>query len=179
MLLLPPINLAVFRIFLFAQLLVFGPKLAIELSHLPEAALVPPPGWGWLLSFLPPKPYLVEGLFRLFQLCCIAGLLGIFTRTAAVGASIIGLYVLGVPQFFGKIDHYHFMWWFTVLLAASPSGHALSVDAARRTMSPENTPAPGWEVCTASTICLVVDRLDLFFSGILEIRSFGYGLGFE
>ena len=161
-----PINLAVFRIVLFAQLLVFGPNLAIELSHLPETALVPPLGWGWFLNLLPPKPYLVQGLFWLFQACCIAGLLGAFTRTAAAGASIIGLYVMGVPQFFGKIDHYHFLWWFTVLLAASPSGHALSVDSARKAMSPENTPAePGRQYALPLRFAWLLIGLIYFFPG--------------
>ena len=161
-----PINLAVFRIVLFAQLLVFGPKLAIELSHLPETALVPPPGWGWFLNLLPPKPYLIEGLVWLFQVCCIAGLFGVFTRTAAAGASIIGLYVMGVPQFFGKIDHYHFLWWFTVLLATSPSGHALSVDSARKAMSPEITPAvPGRQYALPLRFAWLLIGLIYFFPG--------------
>ena len=77
-------------------------------------------------------PNVMETSLLLFQLCCIAGIIGFYTRTAAVGAAALGLYVLGVPQFFAKISYYHFLWWFAVLLACSPSGDALSVDAARR-----------------------------------------------
>ena len=161
-----PINLAVFRIVLFGQVLVFGPRLAIELSHMPEAALVPPPGWGWFLELLPPTPVLVEGLFRLFQLFCVASMLGLCTRAATVGATVLGLYVMGVPQFFGKIDHYHALWWFMLLLAASPSGHALSLDALRRARSPhEAGPAPGREYALPLRFAWLLIGLIYFFPG--------------
>ena len=162
-----PINLAVFRIVLFTQLLVFGPNLAVELSHLPETALVPPPGWGWLLNLLPPKPYLVEGLVWLFQLCCIAGLLGGFhPHSGRRGLDHRPVCHGGVPQFFGKIDHYHFLWWFTVLMATSPSGHALSVDSARKAMSPEITTAvPGRQYALPLRFAWLLIGLIYFFPG--------------
>ena len=161
-----PLNLAVFRIVLFSQVLVFGPRLAIELSHMPESALVPPPGWSRVLEILPPTPMLVEGLFRLFQLFCLASLLGLFTRAATVGATVLGLYVMGVPQFFGKIDHYHALWWFMLLLAASPSGRALSLDAVLRARSPgEADTAPGREYALPLRFVWLLIGLIYFFPG--------------
>ena len=129
-----PLNLAVFRIVLFGQLLLFSSTLTAKFGQLSEAPLVPPPGWGWLLQILPPTPDLVEAVTMLFRLCCLAGLVGLFTRSAAIGAAITGLYAMGVLQFFGKIDHYHHLWWFTLLLAFSPAGHVLSIDGARRAL---------------------------------------------
>ena len=161
-----PLNLALFRIALFSQVLVFGPRLAIEASHLPETALVAPPGWGWFLEVLPPTPFLVEGAFRLFQLFCVASLLGLFTRTATVGAAVLGLYVMGIPQFYGKIDHYHAFWWFMLLLASSPSGHVLSLDAILRARSPgEAATTPGREYALPLRFVWLLIGVIYFFPG--------------
>ena len=129
-----PFHLALFRIVVFSLLFMRGNlNLVVQLD---SAYLVPLPGWGWLrdvpLGFVLDSD-VMETSRLLFQLCCLAGIVGFYTRTAAVGAAALGLYVLGIPQFFAKISHYHFLWWFAVLLACSPSGDALSVDAVRRT----------------------------------------------
>ncbi len=132
-----PFHLALFRIVVFSLLFILlfiqgNLDLVVQLD---SASLVPLPGWGWLrdvpLGFVL-NPDVMEASRLLFQLCCLAGIVGFYTRTAAVGAAALGLYVLGIPQFFAKISHYHFLWWFVVLLACSPSGDALSVDAVRR-----------------------------------------------
>ena len=128
-----PFHLALFRIVVFSLLFIRANlNLVVQLD---SASLVPLPGWGWLrdvpLGFVL-DPDVMETSRLLFQLCCLAGIVGFYTRTAAVGAAALSLYVLGVPQFFAKISHYHFLWWFVVLLACSPSGDALSVDAVRR-----------------------------------------------
>ena len=128
-----PFHLALFRIVVFSLLFIEGNlNLVVQLD---SDSLVPLPGWGWLrdvpLGFVL-NPDVMETSRLLFQLCCLAGIVGFYTRTAAVGAAALGLYVLGVPQFFAKISHYHFLWWFAVLLACSPSGDALSIDAVRR-----------------------------------------------
>ena len=128
-----PFHLALFRIVVFSLLFIRGNLNLVD--QLDSALLEPLPGWGWLrdipLGFVL-DPDVMETSRLLFQLCCLAGIIGFYTRTAAVGAAALGLYVLGVPQFFAKISHYHFLWWFAVLLACSPSGDALSVDAVRR-----------------------------------------------
>ena len=131
-----PFHLALFRIVVFSLLFIKGNLENDQVNQLDSAALVPLPGWGWVLPYLPLEfmlnPDVMETSRLLFQLCCLAGIIGFYTRTAAVGAAVLGLYVLGVPQFFAKTSHYHFLWWFAILFACSPSGDALSVDAARR-----------------------------------------------
>ena len=59
------------------------------------------------------------------------GLVGVFTRWTLGLAAVMSLYVLGLPQNQGKVDHYHHLIWFMALLAVGPSARFLSVDAVR------------------------------------------------
>ncbi len=125
-----PVNLAVFRIVLFGALLGYVDiQQGIEFSRFPVDLRVAPPGLGWLLNILPIDPTLTIVASAVFIITCLCGLLGFYSRTSAALAVIVGFYVLGLPQFFGKIDHYHHLLWFAAILATSPCGDALSIDA--------------------------------------------------
>jgi hypothetical protein len=125
-----PINLAVFRIVLFAALLGYLDVSQVVLfSRFPADLRVAPFGIGWLIDILPMSPAWAGAASYLFILVCVSGFLGFFSRTSAALALVLGFYVLGIPQFFGKIDHYHHLLWFAAILAASPCGDALSIDA--------------------------------------------------
>ena len=125
-----PVNLAAFRIMLFTAI-VFNTDvpLSVQQSGFPEVLRVAPFGLGWLLNIVPINPTLAAIASCLFLLICLSGIVGFFSRTSAALAALLGLYVLGIPQFFGKIDHYHHLLWFAALLAASPCGDVLSIDA--------------------------------------------------
>lgn len=128
-----PLDLAVLRITLFAFLLIL-PRVpeAVRLSGFPPELRQPPLGMPWLLDVVPTSPATVRPAAALFLLACVFGLLGLWTRTATIVAAVLGLYVLGIPQYYGKVSHYHHLWWVLVVLAASPCGRALSLDALRR-----------------------------------------------
>ncbi|HTR80619.1 MAG TPA: HTTM domain-containing protein [Bacteroidota bacterium] len=125
-----PINLAIFRVVLFSAVLFYCdiPQV-IQFSGFPSALRVAPFGLGWLLTIVPINPAWALALSCIFILACVSGLVGFFSRTSAGVAAVLGLYVLGVPQFFGKIDHYHHLLWFLAILAAAPCGDALSLDS--------------------------------------------------
>jgi predicted DCC family thiol-disulfide oxidoreductase YuxK len=125
-----PLNLAVFRIVLFTALYPRNPHLIIALSRLPKAALIPPFGWRPILAVLPITPALAQAGVTGLAFCCCLGIIGLWTRISAALATVTGLYVLGIPQFYGKVDHgrMHLLW-FATLLALSPCADVLSVDA--------------------------------------------------
>lgn len=129
------INLGVFRVVVFG-LLIFESMLnqgtVSWFSALPEELRFPPPGLGRLMPLLPSEPSVVVGLQTSFVMCCSLAMVGLFTRVSAPLAVALGLYVLGVPQLFGKLNHYHHVWWFAAIVAAAPSGRALSLDAILR-----------------------------------------------
>ena len=90
-----PFHLALFRIVVFSLLFILlfiqgNLDLVVQLD---SASLVPLPGWGWLrdvpLGFVL-NPDVMEASRLLFQLCCLAGIVGFYTRTAAVGAAALG-----------------------------------------------------------------------------------------
>lgn len=98
-------------------------------ASVPSALRVAPPGWGSLASFIPLSEPVARVLLGLFVVSSGLAIVGWKTRCATAVALVTGFYVLGVPQFFGKINHNHHLLWFMALLAASPSGDALSLDA--------------------------------------------------
>ena len=125
-----PLNLAVFRVVIFGYVATRHDRAYfVQFAELPEMFLQPPVGTGWLLAWLPPDPALVSALYTLFIAACILTAFGLFTRASAVVAVITGIYVLGVPNFYGKVDHAQHILWFMALLAVSPCADALSVDA--------------------------------------------------
>jgi hypothetical protein len=56
-------------------------------------------------------------------------MVGFFTRTSAALACACCVYLLGLPQLFGKISHnHHQLIWFAAILAVSRCGDAISLD---------------------------------------------------
>lgn len=123
-----PLNLAVFRIVVFANALFFSIELIRESSQLPVSALVPPLGWANALKVIPFSPQFNEVLMWIFKAASFLALVGWMTRASVTVATLTGLYVMGIPQFFGKVDHYHHIWLSMVILSFAPCGDALSID---------------------------------------------------
>lgn len=130
-----PVNLAVLRVAVFALLLIEAtrPGDAYWFSQLPPVLRVAPPGLESIVDHVSLDPALVRVAETGFVVACLLAMVGCFTRTAATGAVVLGVYVLGIPQLFGKLNHYHHLLWFAAVLAASPCGDALSLDRLRGT----------------------------------------------
>jgi len=115
-------------------------------SSIPPELRFPPPGLHWLLAHLPINETWAWGASVLMLVFCFTAAVGLFTRTSAIACLILGFYVLGIPQFYGKINHYHHLLWFTAILAASPCADVLSIDAIRwswKRADNESTEPPG------------------------------------
>lgn len=72
---------------------------------------------------------LAKALALLNLFCILCGLVGLCTRTSLAFSTVLSLYLFGLTENQGKIDHFHHLIWFMALLAAGPSGLRLSVDA--------------------------------------------------
>lgn len=166
-----PEQLAAFRFLVFGVLLFYPNYTAIfRMSALPHALLVPPPGWEFILPWLPPTPLLANISGSLYVLGSLGALLGYRTRFMALLATISGIYFLGIPQFYGKIDHYHHLLWFAAIGAFSPVSDRWSFDAWRRRQviarTPENYARP-------IQIVFVLLALIYFFAGWWKIIGGG------
>ena len=124
-----PINLAIFRIVLFGLIFQFSISRIVSFSELPKELLFPPRGSEWLISLIPINATVAQTVSWLLKICSFTAMIGLFTRTSAWLTAILGVYVLGIPQFYGKVDHYHHILWFAAILAASRCADVLSLDA--------------------------------------------------
>jgi hypothetical protein len=177
-----PINLGIFRIVLFAALIIYVdiPQV-VQFSRFPVELRVAPVGIGWLIDIIPINPAWATVASYLFIVACVSGVLGFFSRTAATIVVILGFYVLGIPQFFGKIDHYHHLLWFAAILAASPSGDALSVDSlivSRKRKKGETVDSSTAYALPLKFVMLLMGII-YFFAGVWKfvIGGFGWAAG--
>ena len=127
------VNLAVLRIAVFGALaLTVLQSHAVAFSRLSDRLIQAPPQLGGVLVALPRQPALVTAATWLLVAACVTAVLGWRIRTTAVIASVLAIYVLGIPQLYGKVDHYHHLVWLALLLAFSPCADQLSIDARNR-----------------------------------------------
>jgi len=115
---------------IFAHLLIGGLQQSPTwYLGLPTQLVSLPRGWAWLQRWIPPAPEVVQELQFIMIVACGLAIIGLFTRAACVIAASTALLVLGIPNFYLKINHgHHLAELCAILLAVSPAGDALSVD---------------------------------------------------
>lgn len=125
-----PINLAVFRIVLFTFLYsTFASGKVLAQIQVPMALWQPPMGLNWVTQLGPFNTHWVALCSQLYLLFCLTAILGFFSRFSALMVTLLGVGLLGLMQFGGKVDHFHHLMWFTAILSVSRCGDMLSVDA--------------------------------------------------
>lgn len=168
------IDLAVFRVTL-AFFLAWNESVFVAdaAALLPADARVAPIGVGWLVPLLPVTPALVRGVRAVLWTACLSGGLGLFSRTSFAIASVAASYVMLAPQLTGAVFHDHHLLWLSVVLAASPCGDALSIDAwlARRRGRP--LPSRGRAHGAAIRLAWLVFGCVFFFPGLHKLLTSG------
>ncbi len=159
-----PLNLAIFRVVYFLTLF---PRVKLHdvqnFSTTPKELWVAPPGLGWFIDILPQSETFVTVAYGFFAVACFAGLIGMCTRTACIMATCTAFYLLGVPQFFGKINHYHHIIWVGALLSVSRCSDVLSVDSIWRSLRSPTVP----ERPEPANVYSVPLRIVLLFLGLI------------
>jgi hypothetical protein len=168
-----PVNLAVARITVFWILFeVLREGGFRRYARLPAELRVPPPGWEPILRAFPLDETSVTAAQIAGAVFAFLALVGLWTRPAAALATLFGTWVLVTPYLFGKVDHHlHHIVWFGILLAASPSGDALSVDAwlARRRGRPPPGPARAYALPIRMMWLLI--GCAYFFAGLYKLLA--------
>ena len=169
-------NLAAARIVMF--LLVYQKAAVIPsfVATVDQALLDPPLGVGWIIELIPPETGTVTTLSTLLQVAALFATLGILTRITAPMTAILAIYVLCVPNLFGKVNHYHQILWIPLILSASPCGDALSVDAViarirgQRGWVPQRSTAYGTPLRAAALTLGII----YFFPGLWKLWAAGF-----
>lgn len=124
------VNLAAMRVSVGAVILSVGDvhALAVSATRIPLAVRTPPLGWSWMLRAAPIAPGLAEHLRAVITVCALTGALGFFSRLSFATLSLAGVFLWAHAMTLGSAVHFHHLLWFSLLLAASPCGDALSLD---------------------------------------------------
>lgn len=176
-----PFSLAVFRIVLFAVILRMALLMwpvSVSYAGLPRSSIVPPWKLGRVLDVTPISPGLARAAGAVLVAACVCGILGLYARSAAAVATVSGIYFLGLPGFFGKVDHGAHVLWFAALLAVSPCADVLSVDGARRAWRRADTgdvapPRPSRAYGVPLRLVWLLIGALYFFPGLWKLRSDG------
>ena len=159
------VNLAVLRIAVFGALAVTAlGSHVVAFSRLPGQLAGPLPQLGSLLVALPRQPLLVMIAMWTLVAACAAAALGWRIRVTGLVAALLSVYVLGIPQLFGKVDHYHHLVWLALLLACSPCADQLALDSRRRPV-PDASPRYGFPL----RVAWLLIGLCYFFPGLAKL----------
>lgn len=170
----PALDLAVLRITL-ALVLASSASVAVadDWAALPAATRVWPLGVAWFAPILPISPGIVGAVRAALWVACGLGAVGLFARTSLAVATVCAGYVMLIPQLGGAVFHDHHLLWLGALLAASPCGDALSIDAwrARRRGAPR--PSRGRAHGAAVRVAWILIGLVFLFPGIHKLAESG------
>jgi predicted DCC family thiol-disulfide oxidoreductase YuxK len=93
------------------------------------------------LHLHPYSPHVMAALGFIWKASLILGAIGLFSRASCAIAFILGLYLVGLPDNLGKIDHNDgIMLWSFLVLAIGRSGDAWSLDRLIRTARGKGSP---------------------------------------
>jgi hypothetical protein len=176
-----PANLGALRAVVFWMILRSALQSdAVFFAGLPETLRALPPGWRWASGWLPFDPAFVADVRVVLIVSAACATLGLLTRFAAPIAALAAVYVLGIPNFYMKIDHgNHSVVLCALTLAFAPCGDALSLDRLllRRRGQPPPSPAPTYTIpvrlcwLILSTVYLFPGFWKLWHSGDLWISG--------
>ncbi len=178
-----PVDLGVGRAVFFAILaLLYAPT-----DFRPWADVDPVfwhPTWSFALLHLPVLDATTLGVLqRVWKLGLVTAALGLATRASIVTALVVGFYLLGLPNCFGKINHHDaFLIFVFAILAVARAGDAFALDrvlARRRSGAPPAPVAPSGEYTWPIRAVSVVLTLVFFGAGVSKLRTSGLGWAFS
>lgn len=170
----PALDLAVLRITVAVVLaLDTSTWAAPQWAALPEAARTIPLGVGWLVPWLRIDAATATLVLAVFRLACVLGALGLATRASWLLITGTAAYLLLVPQLGGAVFHDHHLLWLAVIVAASPAGDALSIDAWLAARRGRPRPARGRAHGLAVRLAWLVIGCVFLFPGVHKLAESG------
>lgn len=172
-----PLNLGIARAAIFTGL-VLQVQLdeLLAFGRLDNSLILPPLGWKWIAPHLPRSNSLLEALYYLLVVSGTLAVIGLWTRASTAVASLLGFYLLSIPQLFGQVVHYNHLVLFSFLLAVSPCGDAFSLDAwlhKRRFGRAAPALEPSTYYAAPLKIIMVVMGIAYYFAGAWKVCRVG------
>jgi hypothetical protein len=169
------INLALLRVLLFT--LIFRETTVGRCAfygQLPKELMGPRWGWDWVKPALPLSAEVSTALEWLVLIASALAIAGLFTRVAVPVAAVTSIYVLGLPNFFMKIDHgYHAIVLCALVLGASPCGDALSLDRLWRRYRGDAAPTASVAYTLPMRFCWLILGTVYLFPGFCKLWDSG------
>lgn len=147
------------------------PELARGVAKAPSALRFFPDGLRLAASWLPASPSSVEVSRAVFYSAGGLALVGLFTRPALLAFGLAALHLFALCQLTGEVVHDMHLVWLLALLAASPAGDALSVDAALARRRPSRRRDPAYELALLFARALL--GVVYFFPGFWKLATSG------
>lgn len=185
-----PLTLGVFRALVFGLLFFARPGSSgafsrfdtsrwIWFADFPRELAMPPPGLGFVLQWNLIDARVAHVLALVFITLSFTAAIGLFSRLSAAGAVLCGLYVWGLPKFFGATFYQQSLFWFGAICASAPCGRAFSVDALLRAwwtpaLALELQRAPSAAAGRAARVVWLAYGIIYFFPGFWKIWDTGF-----
>ena len=167
-----PLNLAILRVLTFGMIAASTAREGIvQHTGLPDILLHPISGLGPLLTTMLPSEPSVHYIVIAWITLSLAACLGFFTRFTTIASLLLSLYVMGIPQLYGKVNHMHHLMWFAAICASSRCGDVFSLDSLIRKRGPAPGPSPTYGLPLRFAWILL--GMVYFFPGIWKIWTGG------
>ena len=131
-----PIKLAFFRITFFgvcSSYVILFPETLKNLYEpcllLPETNRTALPIFGDIFSIIPFNESISQIITIVWCVSAVFSFLGFMTRLSIFFFCVSTFYLFGIPQYYSKVVHYHYILWYAIILSLSPCGNALSIDS--------------------------------------------------
>lgn len=143
-------------------------------ATIPDVFWMPIPLFRWF--GIPVFPlHILSALGVVWKVALLTTMVGLWTRPSAAVACLVGGYLLGLPQNFGKTHHSTTIIPLILLIfTASRCGDAWSMDRLmQRAQRPHESPAPSGEYTWPIRLVWLLTALVFFAAGVAKLRHAG------
>jgi hypothetical protein len=173
-------NLAIFRIIFFwmlsGHLIFYVGRIEVVWTMLPAESRVGLPFIGWFINSIPISPEIFKFCTITAGVLCLFISIGFYSRFALILLIPFLFYCIGVPMFFGKMSHYHILFWVPLFLCFSPISDRISVDAIIKKLKKGSSyikPSPHPKYMLAFKFIWIQMAIIYCFAGIVKLWDCG------
>lgn len=183
-----PYQLAIFRIAFYgivsigftAPLYLFNIEtLNFPWATIPASQRVALPFMGWYIKMVPLTPLMASITVKIIAISALACTIGLGTRFFSIVFLVATFYLNGFPNFFGKVNHNHYIVWFAAILCFSRCSDVLSIDSYLQRKDRPKNPIPDLRYGLPLKLVVFLIGIIYFFPGFHKIWTSGLSWAFS